>query len=76
MSVAERVKTVFARMFEVDVRDLSDDTSPADIPAWDSLNHVNLISALEDEFDLTFSSYDIQDLDTCGKLSAYIESEL
>lgn len=76
MSVMERLKVVFARVFEVSVANLSDDTSPADIPAWDSMNHVNLISALEDEFDITFKSYDIQDLETIGKICAYIESEL
>lgn len=31
---------------------LSDDMTPDDVEAWDSLNHINLMLVLEEEFDV------------------------
>ena len=31
---------------------INDQTTPHDIPAWDSLGHINIITAIEDEYDI------------------------
>lgn len=45
---------------------LSEDASPATVPAWDSLNHLNLVMALEGEFAVSFSADDVLDMRTIG----------
>lgn len=48
----EQVKSVIAAVFNIDVSEIDLESSPDTIDAWDSLGHMNLVSALEDEFDL------------------------
>jgi len=45
-----RLKQVMARIFGVDVSVIGDDASPDTIEKWDSLRHMNLVLALEEEF--------------------------
>jgi acyl carrier protein len=51
-------------------RDLSDHDGPGSIPAWDSVAHLNLILALEMEFDIRFETSEIPRLLSLGSLRA------
>jgi len=44
-----------ASIFEVSVNDINEDSSPDTIENWDSLRHMNLITVLEEEFDIRFN---------------------
>lgn len=46
----QQLKTVLARVFNVDLLDVTEDASPDTIESWDSLRHMNLVLALEEEF--------------------------
>lgn len=52
MSTRERVAKVMARVMEVDIDSINDETSPDNLAVWDSLSHVNLTIELEKEFDV------------------------
>jgi acyl carrier protein len=41
-------------------------------PAYDSLAHINIISAIEQEFDIRFEFSEIVELDTVGDMIALI----
>jgi acyl carrier protein len=45
---------------------LTDASSPDTIGTWDSLNHLNLVIALEAEFGVSFSAQDVLDMRTVG----------
>lgn len=49
----ERIKEAMASVFGVDAATLNEDTTQDDITEWDSLKHLDLIVALEDEFGVT-----------------------
>ncbi len=51
----EKIKKVMASVFGVDVKAISNTASPDTIPNWDSLRHMNLILALEEEFNVEFT---------------------
>ena len=51
-----------AQIFNVEVSSISEASSPEDIERWDSLRHMQLILAIEDEFGVTFSDDDIPNL--------------
>ena len=56
MKVSEsQLKTILANLFRVSPEDINDDSSMDTIEKWDSLNHLNLILALESEFDVTLT---------------------
>jgi len=45
-----KLKELMARVFGVEVTAIGDDASPDTIENWDSLRHMNLVLALEEEF--------------------------
>lgn len=47
-----RCVSVFAKTMEVPAEVISVDTDPSNLAQWDSLSHVQLIVALENEFSL------------------------
>jgi len=53
--IEDRIKNVMSAVFEIPEGIIKDDSSPDTIESWDSLKHMNLIIALEEEFDCKFS---------------------
>jgi acyl carrier protein len=51
----ERIKKVMSDVFLVDITSINDYSSPDSISKWDSIGHLNLTSALEEEFDIQIS---------------------
>ena len=58
----DRIKNVMAAVFDISPAEISDDASPHDIKAWDSIKHMNLVLALEEEFDIQFEDAEIPSL--------------
>ena len=50
-----KLKQVLADVFNIDVGTIDDMTSVDTVKAWDSLKHLNLVLALEDQFHVTLS---------------------
>lgn len=55
MNNEERMKSVLANIFKIDAKSIDDDSSVDTIETWDSLTHLNLVLALENEFDVSFT---------------------
>jgi acyl carrier protein len=47
---------------------LADAMTPEDLPVWDSLNHMRLITAVEEEFDVSFTMSEIESIQSIGRL--------
>lgn len=58
----ERVREVMAAILGLEEDEIEDDTSPNTVESWDSLKHMNLILALEEEFDVEFSDDQVVEL--------------
>jgi acyl carrier protein len=55
----ERIKKVMGDILDVDQSSLNEDSSPDNIENWDSLRHMNLVLALEEEFGVQFDEEQI-----------------
>ena len=51
-----------AAVFELTVDKINENSSPDTIELWDSLKHMNLVIALEEEFNVQFDTEDIPEL--------------
>ena len=49
-----QVKEIIARVLNLDLADISDDLSSGDIPEWDSVGNLAIISTIEQELDVEF----------------------
>lgn len=60
--IEDRVKNVMSAVFGVPVDEFNDDASPHTVKGWDSLKHINLIVALEEDFNIQFDDEEISSL--------------
>ena len=57
--INEKLNLVMSAVFEIPIESINQKSSPETIESWDSLKHMNLIVAIEEEFNLRFDDDDI-----------------
>lgn len=57
-----QIKQVMSSVFGIPADNISVDASPDTIDNWDSLKHMNLIVALEEEFNIEFDDEEMLDM--------------
>ena len=55
MTNEEKLKKIIGSVFKIDATSVNNETSPDTVENWDSLNHLNLVLALEEGFDVSFT---------------------
>lgn len=58
----DKVLSIVAKVFNVPAESLTPESSPANIPGWDSLKHMTLILSLEEVFGVEFSDRQIAEM--------------
>jgi len=66
--VFNNVQDIFRDIFDDKGLLIADNTTAADIEDWDSLNHINLISAIEKEFNIRFALGELESLKDVGAM--------
>lgn len=66
MSAREKYNKAFMESLDV-TEDQLNGLAYQDVPAWDSVGHMGLISELEDAFDIQFETDDIVDFNSYEK---------
>jgi acyl carrier protein len=66
-AMRERLQLVFRQVFDDDSIVLRDENSAADFEDWDSLQHINLIVAVEKELGIRFATAEISQLKEPGQ---------
>jgi len=59
MSNKEKYKKIFIESLDFDEKLFKEELKYQEIEEWDSIGHMGLVSALEDEFCITFETDDI-----------------
>ena len=72
--ILEKIQNILAQQFEVSADSISADTNIVDDLGADSLDVVELIMSVEDEFGFSIPDEDAAELVTVGKLAEYIEA--
>ena len=58
-SIETRIKTIMAKVFKMDLKDINEDTSPDTVHRWTSLEHVDFVLNLQREFGIEFTDSQI-----------------
>ena len=74
--IYEQLNEVFRDVFDDESITVSDETTADDIEDWDSLEHINLIAAVEQQFGVRFNMGQIVTLKNVGEMVDLIESML
>ena len=73
--VFERVQEIIAEKLDLDPEEITMESSLDDDLEADSLDVLEIITALEDEFNITFQQEDLQEMEKVSDLVSYIESK-
>lgn len=76
MSVIDQLAPVFRIVFDDDTLQIAADNTANDIEGWDSLSHMNLILAVESNFNISFTRKEILSFRNIGDLAKCIEGKL
>ncbi len=74
--ILEKLNGIFQDVFDDEDLKVEEATTAADVEGWDSLTHIMLLSAIEDEFGIKFDMKAVQGLKDVGAMVELIESLL
>lgn len=72
--VLEKVKVILAEQFDVDEDSITTETNVQDDLGADSLDVVDLLMSIEDEFEVEIPDEEIENIRTVGELVSFIEA--
>ena len=73
--MADPLIELFSEELEVDVDELSEESSPDTVENWDSLAAVRLVAAIETEFNVRLSSVEIMKMRTIAVARKVLQSK-
>lgn len=74
--IFEKLNAVFREVFDDETIIVNDETTSSDIDDWDSLTHISLIAAVEEEFGIKFQMKDVISMKKVGDMVDIIEEEI
>ncbi len=75
-TIFEQVRTISADLFQVPAAQINPESSPETLESWDSVQHLNLVLGLEQEFNVQFEPEEMDRMKTIGAISDLVESKL
>jgi acyl carrier protein len=72
-STFEQVRNVASDIFGVPADKVTADSSPETIENWDSMQHLNLVLAIEEKFGVQLEPEDIEKMKNIGAIAALVE---
>jgi acyl carrier protein len=69
----EKLVEIVAELFDLDPAAVDDALTPEDVELWDSMNHLRLVSAVEEEFKIKLSMQEIESIHSLAVLRALVE---
>ena len=74
--ITEEFKKAILVELNLDDFDIQDDTTADQLPGWDSLNHINVILALEKAFNVHFKGIEVLRCKNIGDLQNLVNTKL
>ncbi|MBO6111775.1 MAG: acyl carrier protein [Lachnospiraceae bacterium] len=72
----EEITEIFRDVFDDDSLVIVDETNADDIEDWDSLEHINLVVAMEKRFNMKFNIKEVGELKNVGEMADLILSKM
>lgn len=71
--ISEELKKIILKTLNLENFDLTDETIAPQVPGWDSLTHINIILAVEKQYNVRFKSTEALKLKNVGDLQKLVE---
>jgi acyl carrier protein len=74
--VFEEIRVMASDLFGVPVEQITAASSPQTLENWDSIQHLNLVLAVEEKFSVQLSPEEIEEMKSVGETAKLVESKL
>ena len=74
--VLDQVRQLVADVLNMPKEALNESSSPDEITSWDSMQHLNIVLAVEQQFDLTLLPEDIESMVSVGRIATLVEEKV
>jgi acyl carrier protein len=75
-TLEDRVRSTIATVLNVAEDALREDAGPDTLAQWDSMNHLNVVLALESEFAVAFTDDDVTDMLSVGLICRIVNERV
>jgi acyl carrier protein len=70
--ILQRVRNIAADVLQVDPASLTAESSPQSVENWDSVQHLNIVLALEEQFGLQFEPEEMDGMKSIGGIAELV----
>ena len=74
--IEQRIMNIMMTVFEIPDKEINEESSPDTIESWDSLKHMNLVVALEEEFGIFIEDDEIIEMLNFGLIVLIVKGKL
>ena len=74
--ILTQLQPIFRDVLDNPQLQISRSSSASNVQGWDSLAHINLVSAIEQEFGISFTLSELQELKNVGEMIDLMEQKL
>lgn len=74
--ISEKLKKIILNELNLEDFDIKDETTANQVPGWDSFNHINVILAVEQNYNIHFKGLEILRVKNIGELQQLVDSKL
>lgn len=75
MSIDQKLQSIFRDVFDNDAIEVRDDLSPETFADWDSFHQVKLVIAIEEDFEIKFTTDEAVSLKSVAQLKAALRTK-
>jgi acyl carrier protein len=73
--ISEKLRSVILGALGLDEYPMEEQTLASEVPGWDSLSHIRVLTAVEDAFGVRFERREVMRLKNIGELDALVRSK-
>jgi acyl carrier protein len=73
--LSDRLKNIIQKELNLASFDFNENTAANQVPGWDSFSHINIILAIEKEYNIHFKGLEILKVKNLGDLQKLIDSK-
>jgi acyl carrier protein len=75
-TVFDQIRTIASDLFGVPAHQITADSTAETIETWDSIQHLNLVLALEERFGIQLAPEEIEEMESIGAVAKVVEAKL
>jgi acyl carrier protein len=72
--MSNKLYEIISKVFDVDISEINDQSSPETVERWDSFHGLALIDSLEIEYDVKFSISEITDVKNIADIKRHLKN--